>query len=173
MLELKGHKGFSLIELLIVIGLISILLAIAMPAFWTWMVKYDVEAQVRKLYGDLTTARAQAMYRNRTHCFTIIAANYQVVADMNNNGCADDAVILNVNAHTPFLTSAGGFSFGFDSRGIARQPDGLTAVASEAICVPSTASPDFDCIRIEQARMQLGKMTVQGGGCNAVICREK
>jgi prepilin-type N-terminal cleavage/methylation domain-containing protein len=171
MIYCKRDRGFSLIELLIILGIMAILLAIAAPQFSVWITKYNIEAQVRQLYGDLSNARAQAMYRNRTH-FVVGAANiYQVIDDVNLNNAADDAAILTVNTVYP-MVSDGPAIFSFDSRGMSNVDPAGTG-ATVAVCVPSTVSPDLDCLRISSSRIQLGKMTAQGGGCNAIICQAR
>ena len=55
------NAGFSLIELVIVIGLIGIILAIATVNFNSWTKKAQVESQTRTLFANLNQARVDAM----------------------------------------------------------------------------------------------------------------
>ena len=57
---MKNH-GFSLIELLIVIALIGILLAIAVPNYNETMTKTKIEAQTKELHSAITNARLAAL----------------------------------------------------------------------------------------------------------------
>jgi len=57
---LKGKRGFTLVELLIVIILISIILAVATSLFFKWKQRNDVETSVRKLYAEIQHQRTRA-----------------------------------------------------------------------------------------------------------------
>jgi type IV fimbrial biogenesis protein FimT len=54
------ERGITLMEVLVVIGMIAILLAIAFPAFNRWRVKASIEGDVRDIYAVIQKARAMA-----------------------------------------------------------------------------------------------------------------
>ena len=47
---MRKKSGFTLIELIIVIGMISLLTSIAIPAVMKWLPNYRLKAAVRDLY---------------------------------------------------------------------------------------------------------------------------
>lgn len=56
-------QGFTLIELMIVIGIVGVLMAFAVPAFSTFMKTTRVRSAVSGLYEALTIARSEAIKR--------------------------------------------------------------------------------------------------------------
>ena len=60
-------KGFTLLELLIVIAMMAVLLAIAIPAFSKWVKKYNIESDTKKIYAFLQEARAKAFAEKITN----------------------------------------------------------------------------------------------------------
>jgi type IV fimbrial biogenesis protein FimT len=73
------NKGFTLIELVVVIALISILLTIATLAFNQMQRKYAIEAQVKEMLADLTNVRMQAIETKREHRIFLNPLSYAVV----------------------------------------------------------------------------------------------
>lgn len=67
------EQGFSLVELIIVIGLMGILLALAVPPFQEWMAKSSVETQVRQVAADINEVRVRAFTMKRRHSITFKA----------------------------------------------------------------------------------------------------
>ena len=63
--NLQKSSGFTLIELMIGISIISILTAIAVPAVINWLPTYRLNAASRDLYSNLQKARLQAVKENK------------------------------------------------------------------------------------------------------------
>jgi prepilin-type N-terminal cleavage/methylation domain-containing protein len=73
------NKGFTLVELIVVIGLIGILLGIVTLAFNQMQRKYTIEAQVKEMLVDLTNVRMQAIETKREHRIFLNPLSYTVV----------------------------------------------------------------------------------------------
>lgn len=59
------NSGFSLIELIIILGMISVVSAIAFPSFMKWLPNYRLKAAVRDLYSNMQKARMEAVKTNQ------------------------------------------------------------------------------------------------------------
>lgn len=64
-------RGFTLIELAIVILIIGILVTLGMPSFSIWMANSRVRAVAESLQNDLRQAQAEAVRRNRQVAFVL------------------------------------------------------------------------------------------------------
>lgn len=65
--ERRYCSGFTLIELLIVLSIFGILIAIAVPAFSSWIPEYRLKSAVRDLYSNMRLVKLAAIKRN-TKC---------------------------------------------------------------------------------------------------------
>jgi type IV fimbrial biogenesis protein FimT len=61
---MRGSRGITLIELMIVVTLIGIIVALAAPRFGTMRLQWQVDAGAQQLVGDLSRARVEAVKRN-------------------------------------------------------------------------------------------------------------
>ena len=61
---MKTNKGFSLIELIIVIAIIGIVLAIASPSFYKYRQNTNLKEATRELAGDISLYRQTAIAQN-------------------------------------------------------------------------------------------------------------
>lgn len=60
-------KGFTLIEVLIVIGLMGILMTVAYPSFSQWQKNAQFKTAARQLAGAMMEARSRAISTNLVH----------------------------------------------------------------------------------------------------------
>jgi type IV fimbrial biogenesis protein FimT len=58
------HRGFTLIEMMVVIAVIALLLVAVMPSMGVWMRNIQIRNAAEALTNGLQTARAEAMRRN-------------------------------------------------------------------------------------------------------------
>lgn len=69
-----GARGFTLVELLTTVALLSILLALAAPSFTTWIRNTRVRTASDALQNGLRLAQAEAVRRNRQVVFSLTNA---------------------------------------------------------------------------------------------------
>lgn len=88
--------GFTLMEIMMVLALIAIMSAIAIPAIYTWLPGYRIKASARDIHGVAMKAKSEAVRRNVNAALTFNQAvggvnfAYIVFLDGNQN-CEYDA----------------------------------------------------------------------------------
>jgi type IV fimbrial biogenesis protein FimT len=66
----QRQRGFTLIELIIVIGILAIAMAIAIPNIINWLPNYRLKSAVRNLHSAAMKAKSEAVKRNENCALT-------------------------------------------------------------------------------------------------------
>jgi type IV fimbrial biogenesis protein FimT len=78
---MRKNSGFSLMELMVAIGLISILAAIAIPNFIAWRSNAQLGRAARDVYSNFQKAKVEAARRNTVVTMTFSANDFVVYLD--------------------------------------------------------------------------------------------
>ena len=151
MLEKRMKRnGFSLVELLVVIGIMATLMTIAGISYNSWMQRYRLEGQVRELYVDLMNARVLAMQKNIVHGITIEANAYKLVEDTDNSGTITSTDAVRRTKSLAYSSDWSNNTATLDTRGL---------VSPSVTIRFATAGVDaaYDCIVLIPTRIRMGK----------------
>lgn len=169
MLELKSDRlraGFTLIELMVVVALIAIMMAIAVPSFVSFISNYRATTAINDFYQGVTVTRTEALKRghrvlmipNASDGTPSIGGNWvygwTVFVDNNNDqlyqASTDDLVFRHASLPASITTAgaAGGVAFSdgtnrayvlFDGTGYPRLLSGAT-LSGGIVIIDSTGS---------------------------------
>ena len=112
-------KGFSLMELMIVIAIIGIVSTIAIPNFLSYRSDSRLRGAVRELVGDMQKTRISAVKNNETWAIVFDTANNRYVI-CSENGADDDWTTLGDNVQEKTVRFSGykaGITYGKGSAG--------------------------------------------------------
>jgi prepilin-type N-terminal cleavage/methylation domain-containing protein len=102
-MRLNNKNGFTFAELVVVLLVIAIMAAIAVPSFISWLPDMRLKAAARELYGAAMKAKGEAVKRNKNCALTFNQAVpvsggttyvYIVYEDTNHNFIYDDGESL-------------------------------------------------------------------------------
>lgn len=165
-----GNRGMTMIELLIVVGLLGLLYVILSNAYQGWSEKYRVETAVKEMFADLMDARGRAMLTNRPHFVTLTTspARYLIYEDTNpapdGNGLLEstDTAVRTATVRYPITVSpAGTATLSFNRDGLLSMNTGTAAY----IRLTSPVSADYDCITLGPTRIKMGKFNEATNAC--------
>ena len=63
----RASMGFTLLELMIIIFILGILMAIAIPSFSAWLPEYRLKCAVRELYSNMQFTKMRAIRAHETY----------------------------------------------------------------------------------------------------------
>lgn len=111
--RIRSIRGFSLIELLLVVAIIGTVSVIAIPRYANSASVYRVEVTARRIAADLASvqARARAMGSNVKMSFSSATETYTLPAEGDRTFRTLNSVDISA---APFLASLSGVNFGGD-----------------------------------------------------------
>ncbi len=152
-----GVRGFSLVELIVVVGIFATLLTIATLDFNAWTKKAQVERQTRELFADLNQARTDSFFMKKRHKMVMQPKGYTFSRFSSlDESRTTGGTALATKALTYEMTKENGTSianriFEFDIRGFTNDWDTIRVN-------PSGTSAQVDCIVVHSGRTNLGKI---------------
>lgn len=84
----KTTRGFSLIELVVVIAILGILMALGLPGYQTWIRNVQIRNAAEAIQNGLQVAQMEALRRNERVSFWLLSLSTPRVMD---NSCARSA----------------------------------------------------------------------------------
>jgi len=152
-------QGFSLLELLVVISIISTLFAIAGIYGKQYVDRYNAESQIRKMHSDLLQARVQAMEKNMLSTVVVNTGSYKI-------GFTDDNGVttwqpLNTLKYT---VSSGTGTITMDQKGIISAGTTTESILTLIKFYTGSGTPEYDCMQLYATRINIGRMN--GTNCD-------
>lgn len=90
-------SGFTVLELMVAVGIAMVVLGIAVPSLLTWLPTLRLSSATRQVATDLQVARMKAISQNTKFQVNFVGAlpatSYQVQKDLNNNGTIESGEI--------------------------------------------------------------------------------
>ncbi len=115
---LRKNAGFSLTELMVIIGIIGIIAGIAMPNLIGWLPKYRMGSAAREILGTFEFARLTAVKRNVAPLVTLDYANDLVRITVGATTVRTIRMPAGIDLKEPASPSLGA-SFNFNGQGMA------------------------------------------------------
>ena len=147
-----NRRGFSLIELLIVMVIMGTLLGMATYGFTQYSKKSQIESQTKQLYGNLMEYRVKSLYEKKEWTFKIAGASYGIYSST----ATGVSPVTTTTLKHPVIT--GVTKITFNTRG--------TTNNLGTVCVEATNDAIVDAVVIAQTRVQIGKKNT-GAACVA------
>jgi prepilin-type N-terminal cleavage/methylation domain-containing protein len=179
------NRGFSLIELIIILVLIGILAGIGTVNFNSWQRKYAIEAQVKEMLSDISNVRMLAIQSKKEHRIFLNRNSYTVVryADELDTPRVDPLAaggqVVNDKGQVIVPRTRGtkqlkfdivqytaGATANFNNTPIIIDERGYTNSLMTIAVSFNVGEPAYNCLRISNARVNIGRTNAITNNCD-------
>ena len=162
-----SNRGFSIVELVVVIAIISTLLGIVSINFHSWQRKSQIDRQTRELHTDINTARLTAVHTKRRQSIVLNPNSYTLKNYSSEGEDILAGTVLQTRQVSYQMTRGLSTAFSnshyeFDTRGFVTRTNsgGITSGSfGVTIVVNPVDSGGNDCIVLSEGRTNMGKMS--------------
>jgi prepilin-type N-terminal cleavage/methylation domain-containing protein len=126
---MNNNKGFTIVELVVVLAILSIIMAISIPNFSAWLPRNRIKTSVRHIYNDMNLAKSRAVKDNTVAViiFNIPNDTYTIFLDTSKNWALDagETIISTGGLEDDvdiYLTTFPSNTYGFNNRGMSQPP---------------------------------------------------
>jgi len=175
------QQGFTLIELILVVAIITVLAAALAFEFVGWQERYTSESEIQTMQNDLMTVRTYAMQQNTSYFVQLTNAKpeeYDIYMDKDGSGDLDTSVDTKITSLSrqglsKQLTSNSGVNpttITMDRRGMVQVPPTAPASGMSIWLLKDDGNPygfldaahtkpeiEYDCIFLAGTRILVGK----------------
>lgn len=152
-----NSRGFSIIELVVVIGLLAIMLSLATLDFGSWQRKSRVERYTKELFSDIQDARMKAAFTKKVQRLEF-GAQQVVFRSFSSEGDIGGTIVKTKNLPLAFTRNTADL-IDFDTRGVLSNP------IVQVLCFTTTEDAAYDALIITPALTSMGKVTNRGSAC--------
>jgi len=124
---MKKNSGFTIMELMTVIGIIAIMAGIIMPNVISWLPKYRLRSGAEEIQSTLQLARLGAIKQNRDATVAFDAANHTFLASIGGQTIKQGRLPSGIAIDSVTSPDA---KVEFDSRGLANDSTGSIQVSN-------------------------------------------
>jgi len=157
-------KGFTLIEMLVVLSIMAILFSIGIPAYTKWVTKYKIQNDTKTIFGVLNQARIKAFSEKKICGIRWSGSTFSQIelrCDNNYDGDIDDTneLIQKIDLKTSFKDGS--------SNKVIFKKEGFGTSKTICTTMPENNSK-YNCIKISSTRILMGHYN--GGDCDGDHC---
>ena len=153
------NKGFSLVELIVIMAIMATILSIATLQFNQMSRKYNIEAQTRMLYADIMKVRSEALLQKRPRAVNFVSTTTQTTFSIYSSANTSVGAAAQNPMKFPMIP-VGTTTISFDQMGMASS-SGFNFTVEPPILALCTSLDDksigYDSIVITPTRIAIGK----------------
>lgn len=143
-------SGFTLVELVVVLAIITILAAVAMADYRSSIVKSSIEKQIQTIYSDIMGVRQKALLEKRPRSMVLTPNRFRIYSSQT----VTCLPVLQRNLAYPmkWSGSAGSVLLAYDSWGCTN--------SMVSLCIDDTRADaaSVNCIKVSRFRVRLGRL---------------